>query len=159
MFDSDDDGFLFDPRRFERNGAFLVPGRDWEVETPPQPLTFFAIVRGISRLGLLFSIGLTTTLAARLIPGVLPGYLLLLGISATGCVIYASLSRRTSERIIALMFGAIVLFGVIGGSWDAIYGSLADSTGQKTGIQISIVGAVFMLTVGASLMFQRGRNQ
>ena len=160
MFNTDDeDGVFFNPGRQKNDPFFLVPGRDWEVETPPQPTTFFGVIRGISRLGLLFSMGLSATLAARLLPCLLPGYFLLLGVSATGCILYASLSCRTSDRILALMLGAIVLFGVMGGSWDAIYSTLSDPSGQKTGIQVGIVGAVLLGTVGLSLMLQGGRDE
>lgn len=160
MFNTDDeDRVFFGSGRQKDDNFFLVPGRDWEVETPPQPTTFFGVIRGISRLGLLFSTGLSATLAARLLPGLLPGYFLLLGVSATGCILYASLSRRTSDRILALMLGAIVLFGVVGGSWDAIYSTLSDPSGQKTEIQVGIVGAVLLATVGFSLLLQGGRDE
>jgi hypothetical protein len=127
------------------------------VEEAPKPLTFHDIVRGCSRIGLLFSIGLGSTLFARLIPGVLPGYLLIVGIAITSCIVYTCLSRRTSERIMAVMVGVIVVFGIIGGSWDAIYGTMAEPSSEKLGLQISVPAIVLMVTVGASLLFRRSR--
>lgn len=156
MFDNDE-SFIYDPRRLKQGNSFLVPGGDWEVEEAPKPMTFHDIVRGVSRIGLLFSIGLGSTLFARLIPGVLPGYLLIVGIAITACIVYSCLSRRTSERIMAVMVGVIVVFGIIGGSWDAIYGTMAEPSSQKLGLQISVPAIVLMAAVGASLLFRRSR--
>jgi hypothetical protein len=156
MFNDDEDSpFYYDPDNLNRGDFFLVPGRNWEVETPPQPMTFFSITRGISRIGLLFSIGLFATLFARLIPGAMPGFLLIVAIAITGCIVYVSLSRRTSERILAVMVGAIVLLGIVGGSWDAIYDLLADPSGQKLGFQVSAVAIALLMAVGISLLFRR----
>lgn len=163
MFDDEDYGdssnFLYDPRSLYRGNSFLVPGRgdrDWEVENAPQPLTFHSIVRGVSRLGFLFAIGLTLTLTARIIPGALPGYLIILSISIAGCIIYVCLSRRTSQRIMAMMLGVLILFGVIGGSWDAIYLAFSVPSDQGLVARISAVGASLMASVGASMLFKRG---
>lgn len=154
MFDNDE-GFIYDPRRLKQGNSFLVPGGDWEVEEAPKPLTFHDIVRGISRVGLLFLIGLGATLFARLIPGVLPGYLLIVGLAIVGCIVYTCLSRRTSERILAVMVGVIVVFGIIGGSWDAIYGTMAEPANQKFGLQATIPAVALLVAVGASLLFRR----
>ena len=157
--DLDDNSFLYDPRFFRSGNSFLVPGRgdrDWEVENASQPLTFHSILRGISRLGFLFAIGLFLTLTARIIPGVLPGYLIILGISIAGCVIYICLSRRTAERIMAMMVGVLILFGVVGGSWDAIYVVFSTPTDQSLFARFSAIGASLMASVGASLLFKRG---
>jgi hypothetical protein len=156
MFDKDG-SFFYDPRQLRKGNAFLVPGGDWEVEEAPKPLTFHDIVRGCSRIGLLFSIGLGSTLFARLIPGALPGYLIIVGIAIASCIVYTCLSRRTSERIMAVMVGVIVIFGIIGGSWDAIYGTMAEPTNQKVGLQLTIPAIVLLLAVGGSLLLRRSR--
>lgn len=164
MFDNDDyndrdDSFFYDPRFFQSGNSFLVPGRgdrDWEVENAPKPLTFHSIVRGVSRLGFLFAIGLTLTLTARIIPGAMPGYLILLGISVSGCIIYVCLSRRTNQRITAFLIGMLIVFGVIGGSWDAIYIVFSTPAEQGWMARISAVGASLMASVGASMLFKRG---
>lgn len=162
MFDDDDyseQPFFYDPRFFQSGNSFLVPGRgdrDWELESVPKPLTFHSIVRGVSRLGFLFAIGLTLTLTARIIPGAMPGYLIILAISIAGCIIYVCLSRRTGERIMAMMIGVLILFGVIGGSWDAIYLVFSTPADQGWITRISAVGASLMASVGASMLFKRG---
>lgn len=163
MFDDDfndrSESFLYNSNGFGSSNSFLVPGRgdrDWEVESAPQPHTFHSIVRGVSRFGFLFSIGLTLTLTARVIPGAIPGYLIILGISIAGCIIYVCLSRRTSQRIMAMMVGVLILFGVIGGSWDAIYLVFSAPTDQGWMNRISAVAASLMASVGASLLFKRG---
>ncbi|MBW4444135.1 MAG: hypothetical protein KME10_23500 [Plectolyngbya sp. WJT66-NPBG17] len=164
MFDDDDfsdrdNSFLYDPRSFRSGNSFLVPGRgdrDWEVESAPKPLTFHSIVRGVSRLGFLFAIGLGLTLTARIIPGAMPGYLVILCVSLAGCIIYVCLSRATGQRIMAMMIGVLILFGVIGGSWDAIYVTFSTPSDQGLFARFSAVGASLMASVGASMLFKRG---
>jgi hypothetical protein len=151
-----DPTFYYDPRAFRTGNSFLVPGGDWEVENTSPPQTFFSMFRGVSRICLYLSIGLFSTFAARLF-GLLPGYLILVALAIAGCIIYISLSRNTSERIFAAIVMVSAILGIVGGSWDAIYATFATSSGQKLGLQISIVSAVLSGTVGLTLLFRRRR--
>lgn len=163
MFDEDDfssdrESFLYNPYSFKAGNSFLVPGRgdrDWEVENAPTPLTFHSIARGVSRFGFLFAIGLSLTLTARIIPGAMPGYLILLCISIAGCIIYVCLSRRTSQRITAMMISVLIVFGVIGGAWDAIYSVFSTPADQGWVARLSAVGGSLLISTGMSMLFKK----
>jgi hypothetical protein len=53
------------------------------------------------------------------------------------------------------MIGVIVLFGIVGGSWDAIYGTMANPSNQKVGLQATIPAVALLVAVGASLLLRR----
>ena len=140
------------------DGSYLTPGREWEIEQVPQPLTVFGIMRGVSRLGLLTSLGLATTLGVRLFPLLIPAYCGVLAIALCGGAIYASLSRSTSVRMYALIIGLCLTVGCIAGSWDAVYAVMTDLSGRQWMWQAAIVGGALVALIAAERIFRGAQD-
>lgn len=122
-----------------QNGQYITPSREWEIESAPKPITTLRAIKGVSRLGLLVSLSLTATLAVRVFPVFIPSYCIGLAVSAAAAAIYGTMARSTQTRMLVLIVGLCVLAGCIGGSWDAVYAVMTDTSGQRLGLQVGVV--------------------
>ena len=155
-----DENYFYNPTNLSLGaGNYLVPSKDWEIEKPPEPINFFGITRGIARFGLLFSAGLSATLFVRLLPVLMPGYVLLLGASASIVAVYAALSRQTSTRITVLIIGVTIAFGIVGGAWDAARAYFSEASGQEQAIQVSTVVVTLLFAVAVERAISSSRTR
>ncbi len=125
---------------YENSGSYLSQRK----EKPAT--TIFGYVRGVSRLGIIFSSSLAVTLAGRLVPSIVPGCIILQVVAISGCMIAAFTSFKR-DRLTPLLIVSLLIGGIAGGSWDGIQAGLSDRSGQNHAAQLGIGAAALCLVV------------
>lgn len=122
-----------------------------------QPLTFHQGFRGACRFGLVASASCSLTLAARLIPMLMPVASIAAGGVGLGAIIYALWKRGDQSLYLALgLLSAST--GVALGSWDGIAIFMATATASNY-IAFAGVTVFIILAIAAERLFNRGGQQ
>lgn len=97
---------------------FPYPYPTPEPEAAPPEMTFFGLFRGVGKLGLAFSLGLSLVLAGRVIPAIAPFSWIVL--AATGALVLGKIAFDAETRWPVLMLGTLFACGAIAGWIDLV---------------------------------------
>ena len=127
-------------------------------EQAPPPLTYGEKISGFAKASLFFTGGLVWSLASRSFPALMPVFHLSLAGGLIAGILTLFLGTGDRRKMI-IVFGGLILGGIVGGTWDGVTAWFLDVTNQYQGLQVVLILAGVFVAMLVDRVWRKGDDQ